>query len=129
MPDGTVISGVPSNITKAELGKRYQAYQAKSKPKPEPSFSFRPLGMPGTPEIKVKARTLTESIPYVGGALGGMVGGIPGAAAGAGLGKLAEEQVEERTGMTERPKTAGAEAKGLAGTSITAGALPEAGGQ
>jgi len=47
MPDGTVISGVPSNVTKAELNKKYQAYQAKKPPRPEGFVESYSKGMFG----------------------------------------------------------------------------------
>ena len=83
MPDGTIISGVPDNITKSELLRRYESYQKTQQPEPTKDTGL--LDMTG--------RAFTRGVKQLGSTLGDVLPAMVGSAVGAD--EFAKRQMEE----------------------------------
>jgi len=84
MPDGTIISGVPDNITKSELLRRYSAYQ-KTQEEPEPTKDTGLLDMTG--------RAVMRGVKQLGSTFGDVIPAM--AASAVGEDEYAKRQMEE----------------------------------
>ena len=93
MPDGTIISGVPDNITKSELLRRYSAYQ-KTQEEPEPTKDTGLLDMTG--------RAVMRGAKQLGSTFGDVIPAMVGSAFGAD--EYAKRQMQEAAATQEEIK-------------------------
>ncbi len=133
MPDGTLVRGVPKNITKEDLLERYS--RLPSSPGQQNAAESATSSIRAVSPTEHYVKMVGEALPSAGGVLGGFAGralggplGAPGGSAiGGGLGKAIQLGAYKAAGVPNMP-TFG-EAMGQIGTEMGDQAVMEAGGQ